>query len=130
MSHLASHVLVQLARRVGADRLQHWGFEPLLLEAFVDPRHYAGTCYRAAGWELLGQTSGRGLARPGQTDRSTPRQVWVEPLSVDWPARLCAVSGSLRPRANPAAHAARALPMPTNKSRPRCCSTPSTPTGR
>ena len=62
--HLASHVLGQLARRVRADWLQHWGFEPLLLETFVDPRHYAGTCYRAAGWELLGQTSGRG---PGPT---------------------------------------------------------------
>jgi hypothetical protein len=42
--HLASHVLGQLARRVRADWLQHWGFEPLLLETFVDPRHYAGTC--------------------------------------------------------------------------------------
>jgi hypothetical protein len=95
--HLASHVLGQLARRVRADWLQHWGFEPLLLETFVDPRHYAGTCYRAAGWELLGQTSGRGLARPGQTYRSTPRQVWVKPLSADWRARLCAAGGRVRP---------------------------------
>jgi len=92
--HLASHVLGQLARRVRADWLQHWGFEPLLLETFVDPRHYAGTCYRAAGWELLGQTSGRGLARPGQTYRSTPRQVWVKPLRADWRTRLCAGAGN------------------------------------
>jgi hypothetical protein len=95
--HLASHVLGQLARRVRADWLEHWGFEPLLLETFVDPRHYAGTCYRAAGWELLGQTSGRGLARPGQTYRSTPRQVWVKPLSADWRARLCAAPQHARP---------------------------------
>ena len=95
--HLASHVLGQLARRVRADWLQHWGFEPLLLETFVDPRHYAGTCYRAAGWQLLGQTSGRGLARPGQTYQSTPRQVWVKPLSDDWRARLCAAGGSVQP---------------------------------
>jgi hypothetical protein len=92
--HLASHVLGQLARRVRADWLQHWGFEPLLLETFVDPRYYAGTCYRAAGWELLGQTSGRGLARAGQTYRSTPRQVWVKPLSADWRTRLCAEAGN------------------------------------
>ena len=95
--HLASHVLGQLARRVRADWLEHWGFEPLLLETFVDPRHYAGTCYRAAGWELLGETSGRGLARPGQTYHSTPRQVWVKPLSADWRARLCAAPGGRRP---------------------------------
>jgi hypothetical protein len=95
--HLASHVLGQLARRVRADWRAHWGFAPLLLETFVDPRHYAGTSYRAAGWELLGETSGSGLARPGQTYHSSPRQVWVKPLSTDWRARLCATSGRATP---------------------------------
>jgi hypothetical protein len=95
--HLASHVLGQLARRARADWLDHWGFEPLLLETFVDPRHYAGTCYRAAGWQLLGATSGRGLARPGQSYRSTPRQVWLKPLSADCRDRLCAAPGNSRP---------------------------------
>ncbi|WP_291993534.1 DUF4338 domain-containing protein [Candidatus Accumulibacter sp. ACC003] len=95
--HLASHVLGQLARRARADWLDHWGFEPLLLETFVDPRHYTGTCYRAAGWQLLGATSGRGLARPGQSYRSTPRQVWLKPLSADCRDRLCATPGSSRP---------------------------------
>ncbi len=94
--HLASHVLGQLARRARADWLEHWGFEPLLLETFVDPRHYAGTCYRAAGWQLLGATSGRGLARPGQSYHSTPRQVWVKPLTSDCRDRLCAAPGSPR----------------------------------
>ena len=88
--HLASHVLGQLARRARADWLEHWGFEPLLLETFVDPRHYAGTCYRAAGWQLLGASSGRGLARPGQSYHSTPRQVWVKALTSDACASLCA----------------------------------------
>lgn len=95
--HLASHVLRQLARRVRADWLEHWGFEPLLLETFVDPRQYAGTCYRAAGWALLGQTSGHGLARTGQTYRSTPRQVWVKPLTADCRTRLCSVPERVRP---------------------------------
>ena len=94
VAHLASHVLGQLARRARADWLDHWGFEPLLLETFVDPRHYAGTCYRAAGWQLLGATSGRGLARPGQSYHSTPRQVWVKPLSADCRDRLCAAPGN------------------------------------
>jgi hypothetical protein len=88
--HLASHVLGQLARRVRADWQQQWGFAPLLLETFVDPSHYGGTCYRAAGWELLGQTSGRGLARPGKTYQSTPRLVFVKPLAENFRAGLCA----------------------------------------
>jgi hypothetical protein len=82
--HLASHVLGQLARRVGEDWERRWGFRPLLLETFVDPRHYRGTCYRAAGWELLGATSGRGLARPGRAYASTPRLVFVKALTGDF----------------------------------------------
>jgi hypothetical protein len=87
--HLASHVLGQLARRVPADWQQHWGFTPLLLETFVDPSRYRGTCYRAAGWELLGETSGRGLTRPGKSYRSTPRLVLVRPLDDSFRQRLC-----------------------------------------
>jgi Domain of unknown function (DUF4338) len=77
--------------------LEHRGFAPLLLETFVDPRHDAGTGYRVAGWELLGQTTGSGLARPGRTYRRSPRQVWVKPLSADWRERWCAVPGRAHP---------------------------------
>ena len=102
--HLASHVLGQLARRVQADWQQHWGFAPLLLETFVDPRRYAGICYRAAGWEWLGQTSGRGLTRPGKSYRSTPRLVLVKPLDGDFRHRLCAkLSGREVPSISPIA---------------------------
>ena len=87
--HLASHVLGQLARRVRADWQQQWGFTPLLMETFVDPSRYRGTCYRAAGWELLGETSGRGLTRPGKSYRSTPRLVLVKPLDQACRQRLC-----------------------------------------
>jgi hypothetical protein len=88
--HLASHMLGQLARQVAADWRSHWGFAPLLMETFVDPSRYAGTCYRAAGWELLGETSGRGLARPGKSYRSTPRLVLAKPLDQDFRQLLCA----------------------------------------
>ena len=36
---------------------------------------------------------GRGLARPGQTYRSTPRQVWGKPMSADWRTGLRAGAG-------------------------------------
>jgi hypothetical protein len=87
--HLASHVLGQLARRVVADWQHQWGFVPLLLETFVDPTQFAGTCYRAAGWELLGETSGRGLTRPGKHYSSTPRLVLIKPLHEDCRRLLC-----------------------------------------
>ena len=64
--HLASQVLGQLARRVQPDWQARWGYEPLLMETFVDPDRFSGTCYRAAGWRALARTTGRGLARAGQ----------------------------------------------------------------
>jgi len=30
------------------------------VETFIDPERFRGTCYRAANWILLGQTTGRG----------------------------------------------------------------------
>ncbi|NUO10322.1 MAG: DUF4338 domain-containing protein [Candidatus Brocadia sp.] len=37
-----------------------YGHCPLLLESFVDTSHYTGTCYRAANWQYIGRTKGRG----------------------------------------------------------------------
>lgn len=89
VEHLASHVLGQLARQLAQDWQARWGFAPLLLESFVDPAHYRGTCYRAAGWQLLGHTSGEGLARPGKEYRSSPKLIFVKPLQRQFRQRLC-----------------------------------------
>jgi len=87
--HLASHVLGQLARRLADDWDHHWGFRPWLLETFVDPAHYRGSCYRAAGWRHLGHTSGRGLARAGHVYHSTPKLIFTKPLQADFRRLLC-----------------------------------------
>lgn len=97
--HLASHVLGQLARQLAADWQARWGFAPLLLESFVDPAHYRGTCYRAAGWQLLGHTSGEGLARPGKDYRSSPKLIFVKPLRAQFRDGLC--SDQLHERPTP-----------------------------
>jgi hypothetical protein len=82
-------VLGQLACQLVDDWQARWGFAPLLLESFVDPAHYRGTCYRAAGWQLLGHTSGRGLARPGKDYRSSPKLIFVKPLRAQCRDWLC-----------------------------------------
>lgn len=94
--HLASHVLGQLAKRVREDWKQRWGYDPLLMETFVDPAEYSGTCYRAAGWIEVGRTTGQGLRRKGHTYTSTPKLIYVRPLSKDFRKRLC--SGPLQGR--------------------------------
>jgi hypothetical protein len=92
VAHLASHVLGQLVRRVGQDWQSRWGYEPLLVETFVDPQHYRGTCYRASGWELLGETTGRGLARRGKPYRSAEKLVYVRPLTKRFRELVCSQS--------------------------------------
>jgi hypothetical protein len=86
--HLASHVLGHVTRRIADDWEERWGYRPLLLETFVDQERFQGTCYRAAGWEYLGQTTGEGLARPGREYKTTPKMILVRPLANDFRARL------------------------------------------
>jgi hypothetical protein len=89
VANLASHVLGQLARRVGGDWEARWGYRPVLLETFVDPARFRGSCYRAAGWTLLGRTTGEGLVRPGKQYRTTPKLIFAKPLQGDFRALLC-----------------------------------------
>jgi len=89
VANLASHVLGQLARRVGEDWEARWGYRPLLLETFVDPAHFQGSCYRAAGWTLLGRTSGEGLVRPGKHYQTSPKLIFAKPLQTDFRRLLC-----------------------------------------
>jgi len=56
---LASHVLGQVVRRIDADWQAKYGHGLRWLETFVERGRFAGTCYRAANWECVGQTTGR-----------------------------------------------------------------------
>lgn len=86
--HLASHVLGQLARQIESDWQGRWGYAPVLLETFVDPEQYEGTCYRAAGWELLGETTGSGLKLRGHAYRTSRKLIFVRALARDFRQRL------------------------------------------
>lgn len=60
VDHLASHILGRMARRISADWQRVYAHPIYMLETFVDPARFRGTCYRAANWILLGRTTGRG----------------------------------------------------------------------
>jgi hypothetical protein len=79
--NLASRVLKLAGARLAQDWQNQFGHPVLLVETFVDPQRFRGTCYRAANWQALGQT--RGFARRGQdyyTDTRHPKELWVQPL--------------------------------------------------
>lgn len=87
--HLASHVLGLLARQVRQDWHARWGYRPVLMETFVDPAHHRGVCYRAAGWIVLGETTGGGLRLRGHSSYRTSRKlVLARPLVRDFREQL------------------------------------------
>jgi len=65
--HLASHILGQIAQRISRDWDDLYKHPIYFLETFIDPERFRGTCYRAANWVLLGETTGRG--KDDQTNR-------------------------------------------------------------
>ena len=89
IKNLASRILSEAVGRVVVDWTKQYRVEPLLAETLVDPKRYRGTCYRAANWIELGQTSGL-----GRQDRSrsggevAPKTVLVYPLAQDAAKRL------------------------------------------
>jgi len=86
--NLASQVLGQLAKQLPDQWQQQYHYRPLLLETFVDPQRFNGSIYRAAGWEMLGHTSGEGLVRPGKEYQTHPKMIFVKPLQRDFQALL------------------------------------------
>lgn len=87
--NLSSHVLAVVCGRIGGDWESRWGYRPVLLETFVDPRQHEGSCYKAAGWEYRGLSSGEGLVRPGHRYATTPKKIFLKPLCRDFRALLC-----------------------------------------
>jgi len=84
VKNLASKSLALAAKRIRQDWLERYGYEPVLLETFVDCKMYKGTCYRAANWIKLGLTAGRGRMDRYNETLSSPKHIFVYPLVPDF----------------------------------------------
>jgi hypothetical protein len=82
VDNLASHVLSLALSRLANDWQTRYNITPLLVETFVDTSKYRGTCYKAANWERLGQTKGRGRQDIKRLHGKTVKDIWVYPLHV------------------------------------------------
>ena len=81
VKNLASHVLSLALSRLPEDWEERYHVRPVLVETFVDPTLFAGTCYKAANWIDVGQSAGR---RDGK-----PKRVFLYPLCPGWRDTLC-----------------------------------------
>ena len=80
VKNLASYVLALIARRICSDWRRTYSHPVYLLETFVDPQKYKGTCYRAANWLYLGVTTGRGKNDQTNRPNRSLKAVWCYPL--------------------------------------------------
>jgi hypothetical protein len=78
--HLASHILGRMARQISEDWERIYGHPIYLLETFIDPERFRGTCYRAANWALLGRTTGRGKDDQTHRPNRSIKEVLALPL--------------------------------------------------
>jgi len=90
--HLASHVLGRMARVLSTDWQRLYAHPIYFLETFIDPGRFAGTCYKAANWIGLGETTGRGKDDMHHLANRPIKQVLGYPLVRDFRQRLCQIA--------------------------------------
>jgi hypothetical protein len=73
--HLASHILGQVTNRLSCDWERMYGHPIYFAETFIDPTRFRGTCYRAANWQSLGMTTGRGKASTSKRPNRSFKEV-------------------------------------------------------
>jgi hypothetical protein len=88
VEHLASHLLGRMTRMLSAEWQQSYDHPVYFAETFIDRTRYRGTCYRAANWQYLGQTQGRGKDDLTHRANRTLKDILGLPLCADYRARL------------------------------------------
>jgi Druantia protein DruA len=81
VKNLASHILGRIALRISQDWEKLYGHPLYFLETFVDPERFRGTCYYAANWIWLGETTGRGKASNSYVPNRSIKHVLGYPLN-------------------------------------------------
>ncbi len=83
MPNLASRILSLNLKRLSTDWQRVYGHPIWIVETFVDPRYFQGTCYRASGWEFLGKSRGFRKRSNGYVQHDNPKMVFVRSLKAD-----------------------------------------------
>lgn len=107
---LATHVLSQVLARLAEDWRARYGYPPVLVETFVERGRFDGGCYRAANWQAIAITQGRGRQDGAHRATLARKAVWVYPLQKDFRRQLREVSQE--PRLPPLPPPPPAAPVP------------------
>lgn len=82
--NLATRVMKLSTQRLDQDWQQVHGHGVVMVETFVNPEFYQGTCYKAGNWTELGYTAGyRRKGRDYYEQHARPKQLFVRKLRRD-----------------------------------------------
>ncbi len=82
--HLASHILGRISRRIRVDWQDYYKREIVLLETFVEQGRFKGTCYKAANWLHIGETTGRGRNDRYSKNSVPIKDIYIYPLNRNY----------------------------------------------
>lgn len=89
LKHLASWALSAVLRRLSRDWQAKYGHPIDLVETFVQRDRFRGTCYRAANWIRVGETTGRTRQDRFSQLQTPVKDVYLYPLHRAFRTRLC-----------------------------------------
>ena len=75
-------MLALCIKQLPQDWQNEYHYEPVLLETFVEKERFLGTCYKAANWQKIGETKGRGKLDRKNEYALPVKDIYVYPLST------------------------------------------------
>lgn len=84
VKYLASHILGRMAKILSKDWQRIYNHPIYFIETFVDKERFSGTCYKAANWIYLGDTTGRGKNDHTYKVNRSIKAVWGYPLTSEF----------------------------------------------
>lgn len=79
--NFASTLLSQMEKVVIRDWQEYYNISPLLLETFVEKNRFKGTCYKAANWTYVGDTSGSSKRGQYRDHHDNIKYMYIRPIA-------------------------------------------------
>lgn len=87
--NLASWVLSRCVRRLRSDWQRIYQQDLVLVETFIEKARFRGSCYAAANWTCIGESSGRGRNDRLHQESVPIKTHWLYALRPDYRQVLC-----------------------------------------
>lgn len=79
--NLASTVLSAATKQIVSDWKDYYSLEPMVVETFVQPSRFKGTCYKASNWIEIGRTKGYAKQGASYHNSQEPKQIFLYGLN-------------------------------------------------